>query len=78
MRCPACHGWFRREPARLVCTSCALELVVIGAHPDDYAAQRALDAALRPVRIECRDLPPPPPDDAFSPIVPARRLWSPS
>jgi len=77
MRCPACAGCFRREPARLVCTACARELVVIGAPDDAYAAQRRLDVALRPVSVECRDHPPTT-EDAFPPPVPLRRLWSPA
>jgi hypothetical protein len=53
MRCPACGGLLRREPASVLCTACARRGEILDATDAERHAQRVLDAALRPCSAEC-------------------------
>jgi hypothetical protein len=69
-RCPRCHGFTRREPARVYCTACGREYIVAKAPAKAMWLQFLVDFALRPRSIECLT---PGEDGWWPPAAPVRR-----
>ena len=52
-RCAHCKGFTRREPARVVCSACGREYLIIDASAAAVMLQFVIDFHLRPRSIEC-------------------------
>jgi hypothetical protein len=53
LRCPACGGFLRREPASVACVACGRWAPVLDSDAEAQYQQRVLDWWLRPRSIEC-------------------------
>jgi uncharacterized Zn finger protein (UPF0148 family) len=57
-RCPLCGGALRREPARVVCTSCSMQADITHATNTQRRIQEAMDRDLRARGVETKTLHP--------------------
>jgi hypothetical protein len=53
MRCLACTGFTRREPAAVTCVLCGRYVVVVDASPAARLLQVIIDRERRPRSVEC-------------------------